>query len=252
MGLSILQGQSQERRPNTLARSAGWAASEFEYRFRSWIMAAIFIFAYACYKLDPSNIVGAIVPWEKEVPYSDLPARLVYATAALLAGAGTTVLTWTKAYRPFGDDKNQALTASLSAHGPYRHLRNPEYVGYFLLLVGLSTFQSRLGASVMLVGEMILLVRLILREETVLEQKGGEHFREYRRCVPRLVPSIRPRVPADNQLPEWKKALYDQAFQWSLVATLIAFACTLSDPVGYAFGLATLSVLVVQQVVQRS
>jgi hypothetical protein len=97
-------------------------------------------------------------------------------------------------------------------------LRNPEYVGYFLLLAGLSTFQSRLGAIVMLVGEMILLVRLILREETSLEQKYGEHFREYCRCVPQLVPSIRPRAPADNQLPEWKKALFDQAFQWGLAS----------------------------------
>jgi protein-S-isoprenylcysteine O-methyltransferase Ste14 len=143
---------------------------------------------------------------------------LIYAAAALLAGAGATFLTWAKAYRPFGDDKNQARTAGLSVHGPYRHLRNPEYVGYFLLLAGLSTFQSRLGAIVMLVGEMILLVRLILREETSLEQKYGEHFREYCRCVPQLVPSIRPRAPADNQLPEWKKALFDQAFQWGLAS----------------------------------
>jgi protein-S-isoprenylcysteine O-methyltransferase Ste14 len=215
-------------------------------------MAAIFVFAYACYNLDHANIVAAIEPWNKEVPHSDLPAHLIYAAAALLAGAGATFLTWAKAYRPFGDDKNQARTAGLSVHGPYRHLRNPEYVGYFLLLAGLSTFQSRLGAIVMLVGEMILLVRLILREETSLEQKYGEHFREYCRCVPQLVPSIRPRAPADNQLPEWKKALFDQAFQWGLVATLIAFACTLNDPVGYAFGLATLAVLVAQKVVQRS
>jgi len=143
MGLTILRSPSQEGSPNTLVPRARLAASECEYRLRSWIMAAIFVFAYACYNLDHANIVAAIEPWNKEVPHSDLPAHLIYAAAALLAGAGATFLTWAKAYRPFGDDKNQARTAGLSVHGPYRHLRNPEYVGYFLLLAGLSTFQSR-------------------------------------------------------------------------------------------------------------
>ena len=235
-----------------MVRGARLAASEFEFHHRYWIMAAIFVFAYACYNVDHANIVAAMAPWKKEVPHSDLPARLIYTTAALLAGAGASVLTWTKAYRPFGDDKSLALGASLSAPGPYRYLRNPEYFGYFLLLVGLSTFQSRVGAIIMLAGEMILLARLVVRKETVLEQKYGKEFREYCRRVPQLLPSVRPRVPASNQLPEWKKALWDHAFQWSLVATLIAFAFTLSDPVGYVFGLGTLLLLVVQQLFKRS
>jgi hypothetical protein len=62
-----------------------------------------------------------MAPWIKEVPRSDLPAHLIYATAALLAGVGASVLPWTKAYRPLGDDKSQALGANPSVPEPYRY-----------------------------------------------------------------------------------------------------------------------------------
>src|SRR5258708_35522594 len=92
MGLTILRSPSQEGSPNTLVPRARLAASEFEYRFRSWIMAAIFVLAYACYNLDHANVVAAIVPRNKEVPHGDLPAHLIYAAAALRSGADTTFL----------------------------------------------------------------------------------------------------------------------------------------------------------------
>jgi hypothetical protein len=49
----------------------------------------------------------------------------------------------------------------------------------------------------------------------------------------------------------WRQALWDQAFQWGFVATLLAFAFTLSDPIGYAFGGATIAFLLLQRLVWR-
>jgi hypothetical protein len=114
----------------------------------------------------------------------------------------------------------------------------------------LGTFQSRLGFPVMLLAEMILLVRLVAREELRLEQEYGERFRFYAQRVPRFLPSLRRRFEDDGQSPQWRQALWDQAFQWGFVATLLAFACTLSDPIGYAFGSATIAFLVLQKLAQ--
>jgi hypothetical protein len=102
----------------------------------------------------------------------------------------------------------------------------------------------------MLLAETILLLRLVAREELRLEQEYGERFRVYAQRVPRFLPSLRPRFEDDGQLPQWRKAFWDQAFQWGFVATLLAFACTLSDPIGYALAGATLSFLVLQKLVQ--
>ena len=47
----------------------------------------------------------------------------------------------------------------------------------------------------------------------LLEEQYGERYRAYQECVPRLLPSLRSRVVADGQLPRWRGALWDQAFQ---------------------------------------
>jgi len=74
----------------------------------------------------------------------------------------------------------------------------------------------------MLFGEMILLLRLVAREELQLEQKHGKRFRSYAQRVPRFLPGLRPPVESDGQSPRWGQAFWDQAFQWGFVATLLA------------------------------
>jgi protein-S-isoprenylcysteine O-methyltransferase Ste14 len=214
-------------------------------------MALVFVFAYAFYNLDHLNIVYAIVPWNSDVFDKDVLARFIYGVAALLSGIGAAILTWATAYRFSSPKSNQRQAVVLPVGGPYRHVRNPHYIGYFLLVVVLGSFQSRLGFPILIAGETLLFLRLIAREEMQLEKQCGERFRDYCRHVPRLLPSLRPRIAADGELPRWRQALADQAFQWGFVATLVAFAWTLSDPVGYVFACATLSFLVLQTLVQR-
>jgi hypothetical protein len=173
--------------------------------------------------------------------------RLLYAAAALLAACGAVLLTWATAYRPQNAGANRT---AFSIGGPFRYVRNPHYLSYFFLVLALGTFQSRLGFPVMLLAETVLLFRLVAREELLLKQEYGERFRSYAQNVPRLLPSLRPHLEDEGQLPRWRQALWDQAFHWGFVATLLAFAFTLSDPNGYAFAGATLSFLVLQKLVQ--
>jgi protein-S-isoprenylcysteine O-methyltransferase Ste14 len=222
-------------------------ASEFEYRYRVWMIVVVYVTAYALYNLDHLNILYAVVPWNQGVLRQDMLVRLLYAAAALVAAVGAILLTWSTAYRP--PSTTQGHTA-FSVAGPFRYLRNPQYLSYFLLILALGTFQSVLGFPVMLLAETILLLRLVAREELRLEQEYGERFRIYAQRVPRLLPSLRPRFGDEGQLPQWRQAFWDQAFQWGFVITLLAFAYTLSDPIGYAFGSATIAFLVLQKLAQ--
>lgn len=222
-------------------------SSEFEYRNRFWMILLVYILAYSLYNVRNLNFLYALVPWNQGVPQQDMLVRTLYAGAALLAAAGAMLLTWSIAYRPPADDPRHP---SFSIAGPYRYVRYPHYWAYFLLLLALGTFQSVLGFPVMLLGEIILLLRFVGREELRLEQEYGEGFRRYAQKVPRLLPSLRPRFEDDGHSPHWRQALWDQAFQWGFVATLLAFAFTLSDPVGYAFGGATIVFLLLQKLSQ--
>jgi len=222
-------------------------ASEFEYRHRFGMMAAVFLFAYAFYNLDHSNVVWEIVSWNTGLLDKKLIVRLVYTAATVLAGIGASIGTWAAAYRQPHNRRGQSEKMAFSMGGPFRYVRNPHFLGYFLLLVGLGTFQSRLGFPVFLIGETMLILRLIAREEMRFDQQYGERFRDYRHRVSRLWPSLRPQIAREVQLPHWRQAFVDQAFQWGLVATLAAFAVTLSDPVGYGIALIALLGLALQK-----
>jgi protein-S-isoprenylcysteine O-methyltransferase Ste14 len=218
-------------------------ASDFEYRHRFWMIVLVYAAAYAFYNVNHVNVLYAIVPWNRGVLPTDTLVRFFYAGAAILAAAGALLLTWSIAYRP--PIANPQRTP-FSIAGPFRYVRNPQYLSYFLLILALGTFQSVIGFPVLLVGEAILLLRLVGREEVRLALEYGERFPKYAERVPRLLPALRPCIEDDGQSPRWGRAFRDQAFQWGFVATLLAFACTLSDPVGYAFGGATFAFLLLQ------
>jgi protein-S-isoprenylcysteine O-methyltransferase Ste14 len=219
-------------------------ASKFEYRHRFWMIVLVYVAAYAFYNLDHLNILYSLVPWSQGVHRKDMLVRFLYAAATLVAAVGAALLTWSTAYRP--PSLSQDRTA-FSIGGPFRYVRNPQYLAYFLLILALGTFQSRLGFPVMLLVESILLLRLVGREELQLEQEYGEDFLRYAQRVSRLLPSFHPRFEDDGHAPRWREALWDQAFQWGFVATLMAFAFTLSDPIGYAFAYATIAFLALQR-----
>jgi protein-S-isoprenylcysteine O-methyltransferase Ste14 len=194
-------------------------ASDFEYRHRFRLIVLVYVAAYAFYNINHVNVLYLIVPWNRGVLQTDTLVRLLYAGAALLAAGGALFLTWSIAYRaPIADPQHTPFSIA----GPFRYVRNPQYLSYFLLLLALGTFQSVIGFPVLLVGEAILLLRLVGREERRLERECGERFLKYAERVPRLLPALRPCIEDDGQSPRWGRALWDQAFQWGFVATLLA------------------------------
>jgi protein-S-isoprenylcysteine O-methyltransferase Ste14 len=83
--------------------------------------------------------------------------------------------------------------------GPYRYVRNPMYLGFFLGWLGLWVVFGRASVGAMEVaagGVVAVVCFVLLYEEPTLRRKFGAQYEEYCRHVPRWVPRLRPYQPA--------------------------------------------------------
>ena len=72
--------------------------------------------------------------------------------------------------------------------GPYRFTRNPMYVGFTLMYVGISALANALPPVLLLPLVLRLMRRgVIEREEAYLEQKFGDVYLEYKVRAPRWI-----------------------------------------------------------------
>ena len=79
----------------------------------------------------------------------------------------------------------------LVLQGPYRYVRNPMYVGLFLVLIGEAMLYSSffvLLYSLFLVAAAHIFV--VFYEEPTLRRKFGESYEQYLRSVPRWLPRM--------------------------------------------------------------
>lgn len=221
-------------------------ATEFEFRRRSLLNLIHFWIAFQLYSFDHVNVVWAFARWDNRGGAG--AARIVFGVGALLLGVAAAIRTWAAAYLQSNVVHDTALhTERIVADGPYRHVRNPLYIGTFLLTVGLGLLASRSGFVVLVIGGAIRILRLIGREEMQLEKEQGERYREFCRLVPRLFPARQARIPAAGMAPRWRQAFWGEAFMWGFFVTMVAFTITLQGSVAKILGLSTLAFWLVQR-----
>jgi len=114
----------------------------------------------------------------------------------------------------------------LAASGPYRHLRNPMYLGRFLLGFGFLLFTH---SWPVLLGYVLIFSfyahTRVLREEARLRQIFGSEYADYCRLVPRWLPRLRPApAPAASGF-RWATAVlnHEHRVATGVVITLLAF-----------------------------
>ncbi|HSC56874.1 MAG TPA: hypothetical protein VLC51_06700, partial [Nitrospira sp.] len=95
---------------------------------------------------------------------------------------------------------------------------------------------SYTGFALLVIGTVVFVGRLMLREEAELEARQGQIFRAYCAAVPRLVPSLRPCVPSAGGLPNYASGLLGELFCWAFTGPLVLFAITLNQRI-YAWSL---------------
>jgi protein-S-isoprenylcysteine O-methyltransferase Ste14 len=215
-------------------------ATEFEFRYRFWLIALLYSAGFWCYAIDHVNAGEAMA---RRVAAHALESgrisersllRAVFALGALVVILAAVIRTWAAAYLRSEVVHDSHLHAeALVADGPYRYVRNPLYLGGVLLAIGFGLLASRLGFAFIVAGISLLYYRLTLREEAALLETQGQSYRQFLATVPRLVPSLQPRVPSAGAKPRWGQAFLGETFMWLFAFTASAFAATLSPRVFY-------------------
>lgn len=209
-------------------------ATKFEFEYRFYIIGGLFFVGFNMYAFDHANFAAALLNFV--VPSLDLDSarglfwlRILFGCGALLVFLSAALRTWATAYlrTEVVHDASQHSEALL-ADGPYRYVRNPLYLANIPMAAGIGIMASRLGWLVMVLGMTLFVYRLIRREEDGLLQTQGESYRAYLKAVPRIWPSLTPRVPAGNGQARWGQAVAGEMFIWLFGAAELCFAITLN------------------------
>ncbi len=227
-------------------------ATDFEFRHRFWIIAGIFWLAFSCYRIDPVNSGIALAQWLLGGGSCAVQGVFLLGTLPVIGAA--LLRTWGNAYLTSTVVRDRALhTEALVADGPYRHVRNPLYLGNLLLCAGLGLSASRLGYVVLLLGMLLFCCyRLILREEAGLLAAQGQGYQGYCAAVPRLWPALRPRLPSGGRQARWGQAFLGEAWMWGFVLGSALFSLTLNMRVfSIVMGASVVVYVVMKAVTQR-
>lgn len=101
-----------------------------------------------------------------------------------LIGIGLTLITW--AVWTLGD-LDSRLPSSLVTSGPYAHSRNPMYVGWTVMYLGIAMVVNTLWLIALAPAVAAISHRVVRKEERELGDEFGDEYREYRRKVRRYV-----------------------------------------------------------------
>ena len=150
---------------------------------RALVYTALFVWLWGWVALGlrpyDDRLGGPLGPWAAPLGWVWIAVGAALVVSCqwvfILRGRGTPA--------PF-DAPRQVVAA-----GIYRFVRNPMYLGGFVILVGFGLVE-RSGAIVIFSALWLLLVHLavVFLEEPDLRRKFGSSYEHYRQAVPRWVP----------------------------------------------------------------
>ena len=150
---------------------------------------------------------------------------LVAAFATLLLFLAAVVRTWAAAYLGSDVVHDRDLHAErVVADGPYRYVRNPLYLGTWLLTAAISILMPPGGALFALVTVTLLIVVWVLAEERKLTTERGDAYTAYLKKVPRFFLAVVPRIPAGAARPHWQQGFLGEIHLWGMTITYLIFA----------------------------
>jgi protein-S-isoprenylcysteine O-methyltransferase Ste14 len=147
----------------------------------------------------------------------------VAALGCLVLGAILRV--WGTAYLGSGVMRDTRLRGeAFVAAGPYRYVRNPLYLGAWLLSLGVSILMPPGGAAFFLPAFTLFSLVLISAEERFLSATQGEAYQQYCRRVPRLFPLRMAGDAASPVRPRWLQAVLAETYPIGITICFAVFA----------------------------
>ncbi len=137
---------------------------------------------------------------DRNLPFAD--ARIPLWVAIAICAFGIAWRVWGASYLGAAIVFDSAIvTDALYVSGPYRRTRNPLYFGLNCYALGIALIGPWLTVAIVACGIVALDEALIASEERRLRVRFGDRFDAFVRAVPRLFPSLLPRVPDDGLHP---------------------------------------------------
>lgn len=206
-------------------------ATALEFRFRFLIHTVIYVLGFVApwnrwLHLDTVRTWQWLAAWPARAGWLSFSAstNAVLAFGVVFALAGALLRTWGAAYLGSGVVKDTAMHGDrMVAAGPYRYMRNPLYLGTFLHTFALALLMLPSGALFTITAIGLVELRLMLAEEAFLTVKLGEPYRAYCAAVPRILPSLRARVPDSGARPSWGIGFLGEIYMWGVVLSFVAF-----------------------------
>jgi protein-S-isoprenylcysteine O-methyltransferase Ste14 len=195
------------------------SAAAQAFRFRVFLFVLLYVLGF----LPPWDFssgsrstlwLGASTLLARSGRISLATATLAVTLVALVCLAvGALLRVWGTAYLGSGVMRDSALHGEgLVVAGPYRHLRNPLYLGAGLLALGASILMPLDGALFFLLAFSIFVLLLITTEERFLAAKLGNAYQQYLRLVPRLLPRFTARAAPATARPHWLQAVLAETY----------------------------------------
>jgi len=164
----------------------------------------------------PFGIAMICMPWRWSLWRPSLgdprgPAAVIGA-GFLLVAAGECLRLAAAAHASPAVRSRVMKVSELFTTGPYAHVRNPLYLGNFIILMGMLVMSWAGFPWYFLLCAVIFwweYHQIIKAEESVLARTFGDSYRAYRECVPRIIPSFRARWTSHGA----KVSSYGKAFK---------------------------------------
>jgi len=162
----------------------------------------------------------------------DHPHRPWQAGCLLVSLAGLGLRFFTVGFAPRGTSGRNTrgqVAETLNTTGIYSLVRNPLYLGNFLIWLGLSLFIQVWWCSVIVILCFTLFYeRIIFAEEAFLRERFGASFTDWTAITPAIIPNFKNwRAPS---LPfSWKSALKREYSSWFATVTSFTVLAILRD-----------------------
>lgn len=122
------------------------------------------------------------------------PTLLSIVAGFLIALTGELIRIWSVSFAGSETRTTSAVGGTyLVTQGPYSVVRNPLYIGNILLYVGIGIMSMSLFPYLQIFALFFFIFQyycIILAEEEFLQNKFGEVFSVYKKCVNRFLPSF--------------------------------------------------------------
>ena len=191
----------------SIIKDRGSRLREFLFRYRGKVPIPLLVmtFLWLLFRPVPAEAEGG--DW-----------TLLFGVAVTLIGEGIRI--WSVGYAGASTRGKKASARRLVTAGPYSYVRNPIYIGNFLVSLGVVLTIRSWFFTLLFVLYFVVVYSLIVRhEESFLASEFGDAYRSYTKSVYRFWPKWAPYARAEGEF-RWKELRKEY---WTLLGFSLGF-----------------------------